>query len=62
MDVALWLFLLELVFVENPAYAILRAPIVVVVVVDHHGLLVAVEWQMMCAVAIDCSATVVGVE
>jgi hypothetical protein len=53
--------LLELVSVENPVIAILWDPIVVVVVVDHHGLLVAEEWQMRCAVATDCSATVVGV-
>ena len=61
MDVALWLFLLELVFVENPAYVILWAPIVVVVIVGLHGLLVAGEWQLTCVVAIGCSATIVGV-
>ena len=58
---ALWLFLLELVFVENPGCVILWVPIVVVVVVVLHGLLVAGEWQMTCVVAIGCSATVVGV-
>ena len=53
---------MELVFVEDHVIVILWDPIVVVVVVGHHGLLVAVDWQMMFAVAIDCSATVVGVE
>ena len=57
----LWFFLLELVCVENPAYVILWAPIVVVVVVGLHGLLGAGEWQMTCVVAIGCIATVVGV-
>ena len=38
---------MELVFVEDHVIVILWGPIVVVVVVGHHGLLVAVDWQMM---------------
>ena len=60
-DVALWSFLLELVFVENPACVILWAPIVAVVIVGLPGLLVAGEWQLTCVVAIGCNAVIVGV-